>query len=198
MESSAFEVAAVYEPAQQVGGDFHWNRVEPDGSLLVVVGDVSGKGLKAAMLVSVAIGILRNEKSGSPGTVLAALNEGLAGHTGGGFVTCGCARFDTDGTVTLASAGHPAPYADGRELEVATGLPLGIAPGVTYDESTASGRHFTFVSDGVVEAENAQRELFGFDRTREISGKSAQEIARAAQAWGQNDDITVVTVRRFA
>ena len=91
---------------------------------------------------------------------------------------------------------HFAGGARHRELEVATGLPLGIAPGVTYDESTASGSHFTFVSEGVVEAENAQRELFGFDRTREISGQSAQEIAEAARAWGQNDDITVVTVRR--
>ena len=189
-------VEAVYAPANEVGGDFHWTRLEPDGSLLAVVGDVSGKGLKAAMLVSVVIGILRNEKSSQPSAILAALNDGLTGHTGGGFVTCCCARFDADGTVTLASAGHPSPYADGRELEVSTGLPLGIAPGVAYDESTASGSRFTFVSDGVVEAENAQRELFGFDRTREISGKSAQEIAEAAQAWGQNDDITVVTVRR--
>ena len=65
-------------------------------------------------------------------------------------------------------------------------------------ESTASGSRFTFISDGVVEAENAQRELFGFDRTREISTKSAQEIAEAAKAWGQNDDITVVTVGRNA
>jgi serine phosphatase RsbU (regulator of sigma subunit) len=67
-----------------------------------------------------------------------------------------------------------------------------------YGETVLAGRRFSFVSDGVVEAENAQRELFGFDRTREISSKSAQEIAEAAKAWGQNDDITVVTVRRSA
>ena len=148
------------------------------------------------MLVSVAVGILRNEKSVSPAAVLGALNEGLAGHTGGGFVTCCCARFDPDGTASLANAGHPAPYADGQEIEVEAGLPLGIAPGVIYGESVVSGKRFTFVSDGVVEAENAKRELFGFDRTRAISGKSANEIAEAAKAWGQNDDITVVTVRR--
>ena len=75
---------------------------------------------------------------------------------------------------------------------------MGIAAGTTYAESTSTGHHFLFVSDGVVEAENAQRELLGFDRTREISTKSAQEIAEAAQAWGQTDDITVVTVRRNA
>ncbi len=189
---------AAYQPASEVGGDFYWTRAEPDGALLVVVGDVSGKGLRAAMLVSVAVGILRNERSSSPAAILTALNRGLAGHTGGGFVTACCARFDLDGTVTIASAGHPAPYADGRELEVATGLPLGIVTGVAYDESTTTGHHFTFVSDGVVEAENTQRELFGFDRTREISTKSAREIAEAAKAWGQNDDITVVTVRRNA
>ncbi len=196
--TSAFDLEAVYEPASEVGGDFHWSRVDNGGALIAVVGDVSGKGLKAAMLVSVAIGILRTVKSSSPAEILATMNEGLAGHTGGGFVTCCCVRFDLDSPVTLASAGHPAPYADGRELIVATGLPLGIAPGVTYEESITAGTYFTLVSDGVVEAENAQRELFGFDRTREISTKSAQEIAHAAKAWGQNDDITVVTVRRNA
>ena len=76
------------------------------------------------------------------------------------------------------------------------GLPLGIMPDVAYQESTGHGESITLVSDGVVEAENSQRELFGFDRTREISGKSASEIADAAKAWGQTDDITVVTVRR--
>ena len=77
------------------------------------------------------------------------------------------------------------------------GLPLGIAPGVEYAEFVTRGQQFTLVSDGVVEAENSTRELFGFDRTREISTKSAQQIADAARAWGQNDDITVVTVKRI-
>ena len=71
-----------------------------------------------------------------------------------------------------------------------------IAPGVQYSDFVTRGEQFTLVSDGVVEAENANRELFGFERTREISGKSALEIAERAEAWGQNDDITVVTVRR--
>ena len=107
--TGGYRVEAVYEPAQELGGDFHWSRMQPDGCLLVAVGDVSGKGLKAAMLVSVAVGILRNEKSDSPGAILAALNEGLAGQTGGGFVTCCCARFGLDGRVTIANAGHPSP-----------------------------------------------------------------------------------------
>jgi serine phosphatase RsbU (regulator of sigma subunit) len=162
----------------------------------VLVGDVSGKGLKAAMMVSATIGMLRRENSSSPAAILAGLNDGLAGHVGGGFVTCICARFGPDGSVTIANAGHPSPYCDGREVEVAAGLPLGVLAGVSYEESVVPGERFTFVSDGVVEAENAHRELFGFERTREISTKSAQEIADTAKAWGQNDDITVVTVRR--
>jgi sigma-B regulation protein RsbU (phosphoserine phosphatase) len=190
------EVEAIYFPASEVGGDFYQVLERADGSRVVLVGDVSGKGLKAAMLVSATIGMLRREKSSSPGAILAGLNDALAGHTGGGFVTCCCARFGADGTVTIANAGHPSPYCDGREAEAAAGLPLGVVAGVAYEESVVPGERFTFVSDGVVEAENAQRELFGFDRTREISTKSAQEIAEAAKAWGQNDDITVVTVRR--
>jgi phosphoserine phosphatase RsbU/P len=197
-KSGPFEVSAVYEPAQEVGGDLHWMRYAADGSLLVVVGDVSGKGLKAAMLVSVSVGILRNEKSMSPAAVLRALNQGLAGRTGGGFVTCCCARFDPDGTVTLANAGNPAPYCDGDEVETAGSLPLGIGDDADYPEIAIRGRYFTFVSDGVIEAEDPKRNLFGFDRTRQLSGKPAREIAAAAKAWGQNDDITVVTVRRAA
>jgi serine phosphatase RsbU (regulator of sigma subunit) len=103
-----------------------------------------------------------------------------------------------DGTVTIASAGHPAPYLEGREVETPPGLPLGLAAGQEYSEIRlpAGTGVVTLVTDGVVEAENAAGELFGFERTRAISGKSAGEIAAAAKAWGQNDDITVVTVRR--
>ncbi len=198
IHTGQFEVDSAYQPALEVGGDFHWTRVEPDGSLILVVGDVSGKGLKAAMIVSVAIGILRNEKSSSPAAILSALNEALVGYTGGGFVTCCCARFDTDGNTTLANAGHLSPYCDDREVSSDGGLPLGVLPGVEYGETVVPGDRFTFLSDGVVEAANPKGELFGFDRTREMSGKSAAEIAAAAKAWGQNDDITVVTVRRMA
>ena len=190
-----YRVEPVYLPASEVGGDFYQVLERPNDTSLVLVGDVSDKGLKAAMLVSVCVGILRNEKSSSPGIILAALNEGLVGHTGGGFVTCCCARFDPDGTVTIANAGHLAPYCDGQEVELDSGLPLGLAPGVQYAESLARGERYTLVSNGVVEAENPQRELFGFERTRAISGQSAQQIAETAQAWGQNDDITVVTIQ---
>ena len=192
----SYQIEPVYLPASEVGGDFYQVLERPGGTRVVLVGDVSGKGLKAAMLVSVTIGMLRKENSSSPGVILAGLNDGLAGPIGGGFVTCCCACFDPDGTVTIANAGHPSPYCDGREVAVEAGLPLGVLRGIEYAETVVRGKQFTFVSDGVVEAENPQRELFGFDRTREISMKPAQEIAETARAWGQNDDITVVTVRR--
>jgi phosphoserine phosphatase RsbU/P len=109
------------------------------------------------------------------------------------------ARIDGE-RVTLASAGHPAPYLDGREVSLEAGLPLGIDAEAAYESwelRLATGQRLTFVSDGVVEAANARGELFGFERTAAISNHLAQEIADAAQSWGQNDDITVVTVRRM-
>jgi hypothetical protein len=126
------EVDAVYLPASEVGGDFYQVLERADGSRVVLVGDVSGKGLKAAMLVSATIGMLRREKSSSPGAILAGLNDGLAEQVGGGFVTCCCARFGPEGTVTIANAGHPSPYCDGREVAVEAGLPLGVVAGVAY------------------------------------------------------------------
>jgi len=104
--------------------------------------------------------------------------------------------FGAGGSVVIANAGHPSPYCDGVEVEVEAGLPLGLIPDAVYSESSHGGDRFTFVSDGVVEADNG--ELFGFERTREISGRTAHEISGAAKSWGQNDDITVVTVRREA
>ena len=190
-------IEAVYQPASEVGGDFYQVLERPGGARVALVGDVSGKGLKAAMLVSVAIGALRREKSSSPGEILAGLNEALMGQ--GGFVTCCCICYQPGGELTVASAGHPAPYCNNRELEVEAGLPLGLVPGTEWTETRIQlppGAQVTLVSDGVVEAENAQRELFGFERTREISARAAAEIAEAARAWGQNDDITVVTIRR--
>ncbi len=190
-------VDATYIPASEVGGDFYQILDHPDGSRVVLVGDVSGKGLKAAMLVSVAIGALRRERSSSPAEILTGLNGVLLGQ--GGFVTCCCTRYTPGGELTVASAGHPAPYCDGREIEVAAGLPLGMVADAEWRQTImhlAVGAQVTLVSDGVIEAENPERELFGFERTREISGLSAREIAEAARAWGQNDDITVVKVRR--
>ena len=196
-----FQTNAVYAPARQVGGDFYQIVERPSGSLLVLAGDVSGKGLEAAMVASVAVGAFRHAQSDSPAELLEGLNRALTGHGRSGFVTCCCARFDADGRVTFANAGNPAPYIGGVEAVLESGLPLGVAAECSYIETSAMvgcGEQVTFVSDGVVEAASANGELFGFDRTREISGQTAAEIADAAKAWGQNDDITVVTVRRKA
>jgi len=194
-------IDVVYEPAREVGGDFYQVIPIEGGGRLLLVGDVSGKGLNAAMLVSVVIGASRRDTRVCPGEMLSGLNKALTGQTGGGFVTCCAARLCPDGRLTLANAGHLAPYWNGREVELEAGLPLGIGADGEYSEATiqlAPGDQVTFLSDGVVEAANANRELFGFDRTRSISAKPAREIAEAARAWGQNDDITVVTVRRSA
>jgi len=192
-------VEIAYLPASEVGGDFYQELNDEDGSLLILVGDVSGKGMRAALLVGHISGALSNERSRRPAEVLAHLNDSLVGRVAGGFVTSCCARIDPSGAVTLANAGHLPPYCGGQEVEVECGLPLGVVRGVQYAETRMDlGRNvpFLLLSDGVVEAANSAGELFGFDRTREISGKPAAEIAEAAKAWGQNDDITVVTVRR--
>jgi serine phosphatase RsbU (regulator of sigma subunit) len=149
------------------------------------------------MLVAMILGALRNRTERAPAQVLRFLNETLYGQMEGGFVTACAVRFHDDGSLEIASAGHLAPYLDGAEIALPAGLPLGLAPDAEYESaSTASGNCLTLVSDGVIEAARFDGELFGFDRTREISARLAREIAEAAKAWGQNDDITVVSVRR--
>ncbi|HUX45159.1 MAG TPA: SpoIIE family protein phosphatase [Terracidiphilus sp.] len=191
-------IESEYRPARQVGGDFFQVLPDDDGSLLIVVGDVSGKGLKAAMTVSAIVGALRDGNTRQPALVLAHLNRVLSGQIDG-FVTCSAALIATGGAMTLANAGHLSPYRNGEELPVPGGLPLGLLAEATYDEmhfELTPGDRLTFVSDGVVEATNARRELFGFDRMAALTAKPAAEIATAAQHWGQEDDITVLSVTR--
>ena len=194
-----YKIGAAYVPAAEVGGDFYQVLEQRDGSALILVGDVSGKGLKAAMNGVLAIGAARALASEqlSPGMLLTRLNAELVGSQDGGFITCLCARIEADGSVVIANAGHLAPYRDGAEVEVDWGLPLGIATGFVYAESMvklAAGESLLLLSDGVVEARNKQGELFGFERTRAISTEPAEKIAQAAQAFGQEDDITVVSL----
>jgi len=198
-----FAVETVYQPAQQVGGDFFQILPDGEGGLLVVVGDVAGKGLPAAMLVSVLVGAIRAtaDRTNNPEEVLASLNERLVGRGGSGFSTALAAHICSNGTVGVANAGHLSPYLDGMELELPGALPLGVMSGVAYDTiqfHLAPGSRLTFYSDGVIEAQNQKGELFGFDRARDISTQPTAAIAEAAKQFGQEDDITVVTITREA
>lgn len=198
-----FAVDSIYLPAQQVGGDFFQVLPIADGGLLVIVGDVAGKGLPAAMLVSALVGAIRAtaEYTTDPAELLTNLNDRLVGRAGGGFSTALAARIDAGGKVVLANAGHLPPYVDGREIEVPGALPLGIAAGAVYEKvelKLAPGSRITFYSDGVIEATNPSGELLGFERAREFSSKPAVDIAEAARAFGQQDDITVLAIERLA
>ena len=189
-------IESEYRPAREVGGDFFHIQPASDGSLLIVAGDVSGKGLKAAMTVSTIIGALRNEPSRQPAIILANLNRLLHGNIAG-FAVCTAALIHADGSMTLANAGNIAPYLNGKELPIGSSLPLGVTLDTTYSESTHQlnpGDRLAFISDGVVEATNPQRELFGFDRTQAISNQPASAIADTAQRFGQQDDISVIAI----
>jgi serine phosphatase RsbU (regulator of sigma subunit) len=125
-EVEGYEIDAAYFPAEEVGGDFY-QVLETRGAKLVLVGDVSGKGLKAAMTGTLAMGALRalaGEGLG-PGAVLTRLNRQLTETGQEGFVTCLCARMSAQGEVTVANAGHLPPYQNGEELPLEPGLPLG-------------------------------------------------------------------------
>jgi phosphoserine phosphatase RsbU/P len=194
-----FAIEHVYKPASEVGGDFFQILPTAGGGVLAVIGDVSGKGMPAAMTVSLLVGTVRTlaHYTQNPGEILAAMNQRMTGRANGGFTTCLVVRLDPEGVLTVANAGHLAPYLNGEEVPLDPGLPLGIAPDATYSESTidvSSGDQLTFLWDGVVEAKNERGELFGFDRTRGLSRQSAETIAQAAQAFGQEDDITVLSV----
>ena len=190
---------AAYLPAAEVGGDFYQVLPQPDGSSLIAVGDVSGKGLKAAMTGALAIGALRTLAAEriSPAMLLTRLNQQLVVAQQGGFITCLCASVAADGRIALANAGHLSPYWNGEELQLEASLPLGILEGERYEQTTLElepGDRITLLTDGVVEAQSASEELFGFERTRGLSRDSAASIAAAAQLFGQRDDITVLTL----
>ncbi len=196
-----FQMEAAYLPAQEVGGDFYQVLGQAEGSIFAIVGDVSGKGLKAAMTGALAIGALRAlaAENLSPAVLLSRLNNEIRNAEDGGFITCLCTRIAPDGAVTVANAGHLSPYRRGEEIPVDPGLPLGIAAGIEYVEThfqLEPGDTMTLISDGVVEARNADGQLYGFERTRAISMQPAGRIASTAQAFGQEDDITVLTLTR--
>ena len=190
-------IDAVFMPAREVGGDFYRCHVLPNGDERVLLGDVSGKGAAAAMTAAMLVGAAEGHEHDSPAQLLQHLNRVLTASGIEGFATCLCAHLRSDGSVTLANAGHLPPYVNGREVTVEFALPLGLAASASYVEtrfSLAPGDKLTFLSDGVVEARNAAGELFGFERTAALSTESAQNIAHAASTFGQEDDITVLTI----
>jgi serine phosphatase RsbU (regulator of sigma subunit) len=213
-----FLVETAYIPAGEVGGDFFLittihETQEEEAGLFAIVGDVSGKGLRAAMRVSMILGVLRREPSRDPAIVLCSLNEALlSDRSDTGFTTACCVRIRTSGHFTVANAGHISPYlatagsigpirtaetGSSHELETPPALPLGLAPAQTYE--TVSGRllpgqRLVLLSDGIPEARSHKGELYGFDRLTALTLNPAAEIARTAQAFGQEDDITVLTI----
>jgi Stage II sporulation protein E (SpoIIE) len=198
-------IASVYRPAEEVGGDFFQVIALDDGGALIALGDVSGKGLKAAMTVSLIVGTLRTlaEYTHSPAEILRGLNRRLLGRTDGGFVTCSIARIDPDGETTLANAGHLAPFCDREELPVSGSLPLGVATDADYDErifALHEGETLIFYTDGILEARNSSGELYGFDRLAALvrSDPTIEQMVEAACDFGQQDDITVFKVTRLA
>ena len=194
-----FRLDAAYIPAAEVGGDFYQVLPQLGGSSLLILGDVSGKGLKAAMTGALAIGSFRTLAAEGlcPGALLARLNQSLYRPGNTGFITCLCGQLWPDGRLTLANAGHLSPYLNGEEMPLESELPLGIVSGIEYAETVvelAAGDVILMLTDGVVEAQSASGELFGFDRTRTISAQPPAQMAAAAQAFGQNDDITVLSI----
>jgi serine phosphatase RsbU (regulator of sigma subunit) len=214
---AGWRVAAYYQPARAVGGDFYDFLELPGGHVALVAGDVTDKGIPAALVMATTCGILRGDgpELVAPGAVLARANDRLhpdiPPHM---FVTCLYAVLDPmSGRLRFANAGHSLPYlatAEGvRELR-ATGMPLGAMPGMTYEEHEAAlapGDSLLLHSDGLAEAHNSAGEMFGLPRLQQIVERSGgsegliDECLAALRAfvgrdWEQEDDITLVTLER--
>jgi len=203
-EIPGFSLTSAYKPALEVGGDFFQIISQADGSTVIVLGDVSGKGLKAAMAVSLIVGMVRALASmiPDPGKLLAEINHRLEGRLQGGFATALALRLDASGQCALACAGHLPPFINDRELELPGALPLGLTAGVSY-ETVSLQLHLAdrvaLFTDGLLEARSETGELYGFDRIRTLftAGPTAQQAAQSAVAFGQDDDITVLILTRL-
>ena len=200
-----FLAEAVYRPAEEVGGDFFQIIPVAEGGFLVVIGDVSGKGLKAAMTVSLIVGAVRTlaDTLTSPSAILAGLNRRLVGRTAGGFATCLALHLDQTGVLTLANAGHLAPFLNGREILLEGSIPLGILEDVVYPDTRCTldlGDRLTLYTDGLLEARDPAGHLFGFDRVAALlaARPSLNRILEEAITFGQEDDITLLSLTRTA
>jgi serine phosphatase RsbU (regulator of sigma subunit) len=213
-----YDVAAYYQPAREVGGDFYDFLELEDGKLGLVVGDVTDKGVPAALVMATTRTMLRAAAQSllSPGEVLRRTNDALVTDIPPNmFITCLYAILEPEsGHLVYANAGHDLPYrrhgSAAEELR-ARGMPLGLMPGMGYEEKEVvlgKGESVLFYSDGLVEAHDPQREMFGFPRLQGLvgthrSGGSSlvgfllSELTRfVGEDWEQEDDITLVTLER--
>lgn len=205
VEHPGLSIESVYRPAREVGGDFFQILPHPtDGSLLVVAGDVAGKGLQAGMLVALLVGAIRTalETSYEPAYVISVLNRQLIGRAQGA-TTCLALRIAADGAVRLANAGHLPPYLNGKQLAMEGALPLGLFAGAESSNmrfQLQPGDSLVLISDGILEATDARGQLFGFDRIADLLANhtDAAGLADAAQGFGQEDDISVIAITRMA
>jgi serine phosphatase RsbU (regulator of sigma subunit) len=216
-----WQISPYYQPAREVGGDFYDFHPLSEGRLGLVVGDATGKGVPAALVMSTTCGMLRlaAQSSSSPGEMLQRVNETLFPYIPPNmFVTCFyCILDPKSGTLSYANAGHDLPYLhrDGAAEELrATGMPLGLMPGMRYEEKETileAGEAALLYSDGLVEAHDPKGEMFGFPRLRALVAEHADQEERplgdflmeelytfVGEGWEQEDDITLLTLRRSA
>jgi serine phosphatase RsbU (regulator of sigma subunit)/predicted ester cyclase len=215
-----WQISPFYRPAREVGGDFYDFHLLSGDRLGVVVGDATGKGVPAALVMSTTCGMLQAVSqamdSSSPGHILERVNETLLSRIPANmFVTCFYAILEPDsGRLVYANAGHDVPYlrrrrSEAEELRV-RGMPLGLMPGMSYEEKEIvleEGEAALFYSDGLVEAHNPEREMFGFPRLRALVTKHGEDrslgnvlleelYSFVGDGWEQEDDITLLTLRR--
>ena len=218
-ELEGWEITPHYRPSREVGGDFYDFFELPNGRLGIVVGDATGKGVPAALVMASARSMLRAvaQAFNSPGEVLRRVNETLfADVPANMFVTCFYAILEPEsGSLIYANAGHALPYLhrnrDTEELR-ARGMPLGLMPGMGYEENETileAGEAALFYSDGLVEAHDAKGEMFGFPRLGALVAEHGKErslgdflleelYSFTGEGWEQEDDITLLTLRRSA
>jgi serine phosphatase RsbU (regulator of sigma subunit)/ketosteroid isomerase-like protein len=218
-ELEGWQISPFYQPAREVGGDFYDFHLLPEGRLGLVVGDATGKGVPAALVMSTTCGMLRlaAQSSASPGQMLRGVNEALFPNIPSNmFVTCFYAILDpANGHLVYANAGHDLPYlhrnGDAEELR-ARGMPLGLMPEMSYEEKETmvhSGEAALLYSDGLVEAHDAQGAMFGVPRLRALIAEHGEKrslgdllleelYSFAGERWEQEDDITLLTLRRTA
>jgi serine phosphatase RsbU (regulator of sigma subunit)/predicted ester cyclase len=220
-ELEGWQISPYYQPAREVGGDFYDFHLLSEGRLGLVVGDATGKGVPAALVMSTTCGMLQAVSqtldSSSPGEVLSRVNETLVARVPPNmFVTCFYAILDPKrGSLNYANAGHDLPYVqrggDAEELR-ARGMPLGLMPGMSYEEKEIvldAGEAAFFYTDGLVEAHHPDGEMFGFPRLRALISEHAEEGRLESLLleelntfvggdWEQEDDITLLTLKRSA